>query len=138
MIMPDDPHLLRIADTVFLIFHTTLILFNLLGWIWRPLRKAHLVVISLTFFSWGILGIWYGWGYCPLTDWHWETLYRLGHRQLPVSYISYLLERTLGWHLDDFIVDLLTLGLAVVALAASIKVNFFPRNPNREKNGINQ
>lgn len=121
---------LQSADHFFLVFHTALILFNLFGWIWKPLRRAHLIVISLTFVSWGILGIWYGWGYCPLTDWHWEVLYRLGHDQLPPSYISYLLQRMFGWHLYDVTVDILTLSLALVALAASVKVNFFHSGTN--------
>ena len=123
----DHPGFLQFADYFFVAFHTALILFNLFGWIWKPLRKAHLIVIILTFASWGILGIWYGWGYCPLTDWHWGILYRLGHNQLPNSYISYLLQRMLDWHLQAMTVDIMTLGLALAALGASVKVNFFPR-----------
>lgn len=123
--MSDCITCLQIADYFFLVFHTALILFNLFAWIWKPLRRAHLVVITLTFASWGILGIWYGWGYCPLTDWHWEVLYRLGQDDLPASYISYLVQRMLGWHLPAITVDILTLGFALVALVASVKVNFF-------------
>lgn len=125
---------LQFADYFFLVFHTALILFNLFGWIWKPWRRAHLVVITLTFISWGVLGIWYGWGYCPLTDWHWEVLYQLGKDELPPSYTSYLLQRMLGWHLPDMTVDILTLGLALVALAASVKVNFFQSNPPSKPN----
>lgn len=122
----------QFADYFFLVFHTALILFNLFGWIWKPWRGAHLVVITLTFTSWDVLGIWYGWGYCPLTDWHWEVLYQLGKDELPPSYISYLLQRMLGGHLPDMTVDILTLGLALVALAASVKVNFFQSNAPSE------
>ena len=125
--LPDNPGFLQFIDYFFVVFHTALILFNLFGWIWRPWRKAHLVIISLTFASWGILGIWYGGGYCPLTDWHWEILYRLGKTTLPNSYISYLLQRILDLHLPDVLVDAMTLGWALVALAASVKVNFFNR-----------
>ncbi len=115
---------LELADYFFLVFHTGLILFNLTGWIWRPLRKWHLACIILTFASWGILGIWYGLGYCPLTDWHWEILRQLGVTDMPSSYISYLFGRLLGLSLPASIVDSLTLGFAVLALAISIKVNF--------------
>lgn len=121
----DDTNLLQFADYLFLAFHTALILFNLFGWIFRPLRKIHMLVISLTFASWGILGIWYGWGYCPLTDWHWNILYQLGHRQLPESYISYLLDRILDLQIPDNVVDSFTFGLALVALLASVKINYF-------------
>ena len=125
--MRDDTFLLQFPDYFFTVVHITLILFNLFGWswIWRPLRKPHLLVILLTFISWGILRIWYGQGYCPLTDWHWELLSRAGHRQLPHSYISYLLQRMLGWHLPDRRMDFMTVGLTFITLMASIRVNFF-------------
>lgn len=121
--------LLQFIDYFFLVFHTGLILFNLFGWLWKPLRKWHLAVISLTFASWGILGIWYGWGYCPLTDWHWDVLYLLGETDLPYSYISYLLRRLLSVELPDSWVDMMTLVLALLALTASLKVNFFTKSP---------
>lgn len=122
---------LELADYFFLVFHTGLILFNLTGWIWRPLRKWHLACIILTLASWGILGIWYGLGYCPLTDWHWGILRQRGVTDLPSSYISYLLDRLLGLSLPESIVDSLTLGFAVLSLAISIKVNFFKKNRGR-------
>ena len=127
--MTESTTLYQLADYFFLSFHTALILFNLFGWMWKPLRRTHLVVITLTFASWGILGIWYGWGYCPLTDWHWDVLYQLGKDELPPSYISYLLQRIVGRHIPDMTVDILTLGLALIALVASVKVNFFSGSP---------
>jgi hypothetical protein len=117
--------LLQIADYFFLIFHSLLILFNLTGWIFRRTRRLHLVVILLTFASWFILGIWYGWGYCPLTDWHWEVLRELGHFNLPPSYVGYLIHRITGIKLDNDIVDYITVGSALIALILSIWANFF-------------
>lgn len=127
--LSQNQDLLRFIDYFFLVFHSGLILFNLFGWLWKPLRKWHLAVISLTFASWGILGIWYGWGYCPLTDWHWDVLYLLGETDLPYSYISYLLRRLLSVELPDSWVDMMTLMLALLALTASLKVNFFTKPP---------
>lgn len=127
--LSQNQDLLRFIDYFFLVFHSGLILFNLFGWLWKPLRKWHLAVISLTFASWGILGIWYGWGYCPLTDWHWDVLYLLGETDLPYSYISYLLRRLLSVELPDSWVDMMTLVLALLALTASLKVNFFTKPP---------
>lgn len=118
---------LIILDYFFLVFHTGLIVFNLTGWMWRPLRKWHLACILLTFASWGILGIWYGLGYCPLTDWHWDILIQRGERDLPASYISYLLGRILGLSIKAELVDVFTLGFAILALALSVKVNFFTK-----------
>lgn len=118
---------LIIMDNFFLVFHTGLIVFNLTGWIWKPLRKWHLACILLTFASWGILGIWYGFGYCPLTDWHWDILRQRGVTDLPTSYISYLLDRIVGLSLSSDLVDGFTLVFAVLALIISVKVNFFKK-----------
>jgi hypothetical protein len=120
----NSPLFLDIADYFFLTFHSALIVFNLFAWIWRALRKWHLLTISLTFVSWTLLGIWYGWGYCPLTDWHWDILRKKGVTGLPNSYISYLIERLLGFTLPPETVDILTLGLALLALIISIYLNF--------------
>lgn len=122
--------MLQVADIFFTVFHSLLILFNLFAWIWRPLRKWHFVTISLTLASWVILGIWYGWGYCPLTDWHWDILRKLGRTDLPNSYITFILKRLSGLDFDPNLVDTMTLSLALLAFFISFKVNFFPRkNP---------
>lgn len=116
---------LRVLDYLFLVFHTGLILFNLLGWIRPAFRKAHFFSICLTFASWFLLGIWYGWGYCFLTDWHWQVLVALNEGPLMNSYISYLLDRFFGLRLSTELVDIVTVGFAVLALIISVYVNFF-------------
>jgi len=35
---------------------------------------GHRASLLLTAFSWFVLGIWYGWGYCVCTDWHYMVL----------------------------------------------------------------
>lgn len=114
---------LRVLDYFFLVFHTGLILFNLFGWI--IFRKAHLFCIGLTFASWLLLGIWYGWGYCFLTDWHWQVLVALGEGPSVNSYISYLLDRFFGLRLPADLVDIITVVFAVLALIISVYVNLF-------------
>lgn len=116
---------LNFLDGFLFIFHFLFILFNLTGWIWKKTRKLHLVSILLTLASWFILGIFYGWGYCPLTDWHWNVLHKMGRYGLPDSYVSYLIQRVLGYSFPDLLVDWLTVLLAFVALALSIRYNFF-------------
>ena len=116
---------LRVLDYFFLVFHTVLILFNIFGWIWPSFRKAHFLCIVLTFASWFLLGIWYGWGYCFLTDWHWQVLVALGEGPSMNSYISYLLDRFFGLRLPADLVDIITVGFAVLALLISVWVNFF-------------
>lgn len=122
-----NTHLI-LADWFFVVFHSTLILFNLFGWIWKKMRKAHLITISLTLLSWGFLGIWYGWGYCPLTDWHWQVLEKLGKTNLPNSYISYLLDRVLGCAPGEKWVDAGTLVLTLWAFGMSAWVNWRKNN----------
>jgi|SRR5690554_28367 len=123
--MSDHLTFLLLADLFFTLFHTSLILFNLFGWLWKPLRRWHFIVIVLTFLSWGLLGIWYGLGYCPLTDWHWEILSKRGIADLPNSFVGYILEKFFGLEISADLVDLLTLIFALIALGCSIKVNFF-------------
>ena len=118
------------ADLFFIAFHTVLILFNLFAWLWKPLQKWHLLVIGLTFGSWLILGIWYGLGYCPLTDWHWDILYAKGENNLPRSYVAYLLYRFFKIAVDAFLIDILTVVTALLALIGSIWVNFFNKDRN--------
>jgi hypothetical protein len=117
--------MLELGDYGFLFFHTVLVLFNMFGWLVKSWRKLHLIVIGLTFVSWFLLGFWYGWGYCILTDWHWRILAEKGETGMPDSYISYLLVRFFGLELPDLWVDILTVGIAFNALILSIYYNFF-------------
>ena len=119
--------MLQTVDILFTIFHTLLIGFNLTGWLFERWKKLHLVVISLTLASWFILGIWYGWGCCPLTDWHYSVLRQLGHENLPPSYITFLLARIYGVTFSDRLIELITVVLAFFAFIMSIKVNYFAR-----------
>ena len=124
----------EILHIFFLVFHSFLILFNLFGWVWKPLRKANLVTLLLTGLSWFLLGIFYGIGYCPLTDWHYQILYELGKTNLPNSYIQYLLDTFFSVSVSQNITDTWTMILFFVALVCSIYVNFLYKLLNRTKN----
>lgn len=117
-------NMLRFLDIFFVVFHTFLIFFNLFGWIIKPLRRANLITLLLTGGSWFILGIFYGIGYCPLTEFHWRVLNKLGQYNLPDSYISYLINRFTGYLPGAKITDELTVILYLIALVISIVVNF--------------
>jgi Protein of Unknown function (DUF2784) len=108
----------------FLLFHLLLIVFNLTGWIWKRTRRAHLFVISLTLASWVVLGFFYGFGYCPLTDWHWDVLAKLGKTDLPNSYLKYLLDLLTGMDWNAKLVDGMAVAGLAFALVASLWVNF--------------
>lgn len=113
----------HVADWLFMVLHPVIILFNLFGWMWKRTRKANLVLLLLTAFSWFVLGIWKGIGYCPFTEWHWKVLRELGYKRLPASYIKFLIERITGIEVNAGLVDVLTVSLFALALGASLYVN---------------
>jgi hypothetical protein len=124
---------LHLANYFFYVFHTLLILVNLFGWIFPKTRKLNLITLLITFGSWGILGLWKGWGYCFLTDWHYAILRRLGETQLPSSYIAFLVEKLTGWLPETNLVNNLTVGLALVALLCSLWVNLKQKKSSPEE-----
>ncbi len=116
--------MLQFLDYFFLISHSLFIVFNLFGWIFVKTRTANLITLTLTAFSWVVLGYWYGgFGYCPLTDWHWEVRMKLGYYDLPYSYIKFLIDRCTGLDIDAQLVELLTIVCFSGAMIASIYVN---------------
>ena len=116
--------MLNLLDILLTILHLSIILFNLFGWIPKTTRKAHFIVILLTAASWFLLGIWFGIGYCPVTDWQWQVKEKSGERNLPNNFIEYVAEKASGRNFDSGFVDAVTaVGFAVAALL-SVYVNF--------------
>jgi len=116
--------LYHLLDLFFVVFHTTLTLFNILGWIWKKTRLLNLITLSLTGSSWLFLGWITGTpGYCPLTDWHFSILEKLGNTELPNSYIKYLADRLTGFNFSPSLVDTLTLIVFLAALLLSVFLN---------------
>ena len=113
-----------LLDIGFIFFHTGFILFNLLGWIWRATRRWNLATLLLTAGSWFGLGVWYGFGYCPCTDWHWMVRRQLGYSDMPNSYIKFLINQLTGIDLSATVVDLTTAIGFFGALLISLYVNF--------------
>jgi Protein of Unknown function (DUF2784) len=124
----------HLLDIFFVIFHTFLVIFNLFGWIWKRTRKLNLVVLSLTGTSWLFLGLIVGTlGYCPLTDWHFSILEKLGKTDLPNSYIKYLVDRLSGLDLNASLVDNVTLYAFIAALAFSLVFNIKDYKTTRQR-----
>jgi len=114
----------NILDIFFVVFHSFLIIFNLFGWIWRKTRVWNLITLLLTGASWLILGWIVGaFGYCPLTDWHFAVLGKLGKTDLPNSYIKYLADRITGLEFSTVMVDKITLFAFLAALIISLVLN---------------
>ena len=122
-----DLGLYRLYDILFVAFHTALIVFNMVGWAWRKTRRLHLFTISATLLSWFGLGVTYGWGYCPLTDWHWRIKRSLGETALPASWIKHYLDRITGVDWNATVVDVLVVGVGLGALALSLTLNWRDR-----------
>lgn len=115
---------LHLANYFFYALHTVLIFFNLIGWLFPRFQKLNLISLLATFGSWFLFGIWKGWGYCFLTDWHYQILRSLGEKNMPSSYIAFLVEKLTGWLPPADLTNTLTVGLALLALLCSLWVNF--------------
>jgi hypothetical protein len=114
----------EILDKFFLVFHSLLIIFLMTGWMWRKTRKINLVILFLTAFSWFILGLWYGFGYCPSTDWHWQIRMKLGHCDMPPSYLVFLIRSVTGLEPSQQLVDIFAVMFLFLAIGASLLTNF--------------
>jgi hypothetical protein len=117
----------QFLNIFFFVFHTLLTLFNITGWMFRATRKWNLITLLLTAFSWFVLGIWYGWGYCLCTDWHWSIREQLGYHDQQRSYIHFLLLKLTGINFNSNLVDNATLIIFLVSLALSIWLNIRDR-----------
>ena len=113
-----------LLDYFFIVFHWSLVLFILIAWAFKKTRRIHLITIVLTLLSWFGLGMFYGWGYCPSTDWHWEIKRKLGETNLPNSYIKYYVDKLTGLSWDPFAVDAAVLILGLSAFALSCWLNW--------------
>jgi len=122
----------KALDIFFFIFHSIFILFILIGWAWRKTRRAHFAAVFLTAISWCVLGIWFGFGYCPCTDWHWRVRMTLGDTALPSSYIKFLIDHATGLDANPVLVDAVTVAAFVCAFILSLWLNLRDR---RTRNG---
>lgn len=114
---------LQALDIVFFAFHTALVLFNILGWIWPKTRRWNLYTLLSTAASWFVMGLWYGIGYCLCTDWHWQVRQQLGYQDDSPTYIHLMIKLLTGADLDA---NLVANGTAVgfaLAIICSIAAN---------------
>jgi len=118
---------LKALDIFLTVLHFVIIGFNLFGWIWKPLRKAHLICVAVTAGCWFILGIWYGIGYCPVTDWEWHVKTRLGETNLPDSFIKYYADKISGSSVSDSLIDAAIAVCFSAAALLSVYFNFFAK-----------
>ena len=118
-----NPETLVFLDYAFLVAHTALILFNLFGWVWERTLRFNLLSIILTVTAWFAFAPWYGLGYCPCTDWHWQVKEALGQTDLPNNYLTYLFETWTGIVVSDEFSATLAWAALVPAFALSLFFN---------------
>ncbi len=106
-------------NLAFFVVHTAWTLFTCVGWIWKRTRVMQLVAALLTALSWLGLGAWYGWGYCPFTDWHWQVRARLGYHD-PPSYVQLLIREVARIDVGPRVADALAVGVLAGALGLSV------------------
>ena len=120
----------------FFAFHTLLTLFNITAWLFRATRKWNLITLLLTAFSWFVLGIWYGWGYCLCTDWHWNVREHLGYHDQQGSYIHFLLLKLTGINFNPNLVETTTLVVFLVSLVLSCWLNIQDWKKRKNKRSV--
>jgi len=116
--------MLRFLDILLTFVHLFIIFFNLFAWIPKITRKAHFVFVVLTAASWFILGIWFGIGYCPFTDWQWRIKERLGEKHLPQNFIEYFAEKISAYDFAPELVNTMTAVCFALVAAISVYLNF--------------
>jgi len=114
---------MELLNILFIVFHTVLILFNCFGWLFRKTLRWNLITLLATFISWFGLGIFYGWGFCLCTEWHWQVRRELGYTNDPNSYIQFLLNLLTGKIFDEKLIDTVTVIVFFAALTISIVKN---------------
>src|SRR5215211_4227737 len=119
--------MLQFLDVLLTIVHLAIIGFNLFGWIWPATRKAHFISILLTAASWFLLGIWFGTGYCPFTEWQWQVKEKLGERDLPASFITYYANKISGHDFSPSFINTITAATFAAAAVLSVYMNFFKK-----------
>jgi hypothetical protein len=117
----------QLLNIVFFVFHTAFTLFNCIGWAFAKTRKLHLATMLLTVFSWFVLGIWFGWGYCACTEWHWQVREILGYHDRSNSYIHFLLLKLTGKDFDRQLVEYATLVIFLLSFGLNIYLRFKSR-----------
>lgn len=114
---------LQFLNFFFFFFHTSLMLFNCTGWVWKKTRRWNFITLLLTAFSWFVLGIWYGWGYCLCTDWHWDIREKLGYYDQSISYVHFLILKLTGINFDPKLVDKVTFSVFFISIILSLWLN---------------
>ena len=113
----------QFLNAFFMVFHTLLIVFNVFGWAWKKSRKWNLVTLGVTAFSWLVMGIWKGVGYCVCTDWHFQVRRAMGINDPENSYIDFLFRVVSGWSPDPNLTRAVAGWVFAISIVLSVGLN---------------
>lgn len=88
--------MLLLADVFFFVFHTGLMAFNGFGWMFRRTRRWTLYTLLATGFSWFVMGLWNGIGYCVCTDIHMGIRRARGIEDTAETYVQLVVQVLTG------------------------------------------
>lgn len=97
---PQTSIIISISNIFFHIVHLTIILFFLFGWIIEETLLAHFILSVFILLSWFGLGVFYGFGYCLVTDIQWKIKKCMGQEPYTKYYIKYMLDKVTGLDLN--------------------------------------
>lgn len=124
--------MLAVANIAFFVFHTALILFNVLGWAHPKTRQWNLATLLLTLVSWVGMGLWKGMGFCICTEWHWNIRRSMGIEESADSYLILLIRNISGWDPPVGLVNSIAAVVFGASLVLSIVFNTLDFRRNRE------
>lgn len=123
--------MLEVLDTLFHVIHISFIIINTTFWMSKRTLRIAQVTLLATLTSWFGFGIFYGFGYCFLTDWHWQIKEKLGETDLPLSYIKLVMDRTTGRDWNAEVIDKATMIILILSVTGCIIQTFRLRNRNQ-------
>ena len=111
--------LLFLGNAVFHIIHLAIITFFLFGWLSEKTLVAHFILSLLILFSWCFLGIFFGFGYCLVTDIQWKIKRQMGEEPYTEYYVKYMLDKVTGIDTNPTTVNAVTTYTFFAILALS-------------------
>lgn len=100
-----QPLFWNLLDFLMHIIHLSLISFMLTGWVFEATRFPHYVLIWLIFGSWFGLGIFYGFGYCLVTDLQWRVKEKLGNPPSTKFYVKHMIDKVISHDIDETLIN---------------------------------
>ncbi len=121
---------LGFLNILFHVIHLLIIFFYIFGWMMPETRMAHYILALLILFSWFGLGIFYGFGYCLVTDIQWKIKKKLGQDPGTEYYVKYAIDKVTGLNTNPKIINVVTssayFGILIISTILFFRNFSFP------------